>query len=583
MIPMGVYYQDKYSQGVIDMLLKNKLWFCFVFFISSFDVFSQNLMPRPTAEGYRGLRSGIIDIMSKDINVVAEAYCQSFSGSSYLYEIGTGYSSADWPYSAPEYMPFKCASGPMPSHSLWHPCCVVVWNIGARVSEENTSENCPKTVGNPIDIGLAEKIQTEEDYNSSSSSPLRLSRYYSSGSQISPSSGSFGFGWKHTYDRRIIMGSVESKSDPVTSYWQGSSRGYVPVSQYPLDENLILSDYDYAYVVRPNGKSLYHYRAADTWQTDHGVLSTLSLLPDNTGWLFITKDNSREIYDRVGRLRSIENIHDQIQTLHYELSVDMGGDDNPQTLDRVEDENGNFLIFEYNSDGYIQQITGSNGDIYEYTYRLQRSYMSLEQVTYPNSTSRSYHYITKGTAKSYTPLLSGITDERGVRYVSWEYDRDGKAISSEHAEGTGRFSVSYSIPSYFWSNSGTVGSVIVTNPLAKETTYHFTSWRGTAQLTQVEGHPSANCAGANQAYTYDTNGFMASKTDWKGNVTTYIHNNRGQELSRTEASGTPEVRTIVTEWHVTFNLPTKIIEPERETLFSYDSDGRLTSKEINPR
>jgi YD repeat-containing protein len=568
------------------MFLKNKLWFVFVLFVLFFDVFSQDMMPRPTVDGYRGYRAGILNIISKDINVVAEAVCNSFPSDTYLYEFISSGSSPDWPYSFPESVNFSCAvppNNPEDEPSLWHPCCVVEWNSGAVASTDNTSQHCPQTAGNPIDIGLAEKIQTEEDYNPSSASPLRLSRYYRSGTQISSSSGSFGFGWKHTYDRRIIMGSVENKSEPATSFWQVSSRGYVPVSQYPLDETLILSDYDYAYVMRPNGKSLYHYRAADTWQTDHGVSSTLSLLPDNTGWLFVTKDNSREIYDKVGRLISIENIQDQIQTLHYELSIDMGGDDNPQTLDRVEDENGNFLIFEYNSEGYIQQIISSNGDTYGYTYSSQLSYMSFEQVTYPNDTSRSYDYITKRTSKSFTPLLSGITDELGVRYASWEYDRDGKAISSEHADGTDRFSVSYSMPSYFWSRSGNVGSVTVTNLLAKETTYHYISWRGAAQLTRVEGHPSANCAGANKNYTYDTNGFMESKTDWKGNTTTYIHNDRGQELSRTEASGTPQARTIKTEWHADFNLPTKIIEPSRETVMAYDANGRLLSRNITER
>jgi YD repeat-containing protein len=102
-------------------------------------------------------------------------------------------------------------------------------------------------------------------------------------------------------------------------------------------------------------------------------------------------------------------------------------------------------------------------------------------------------------------------------------------------------------------------------------------------MTQVEGLPSQNCASANQAYTYDANGFMASKTDWKGSVTTYTHNDRGLETSRTEASGTPQARTITTEWHVTLNLRTKITEPERETVFAYDTQGRLTSTEVTPR
>jgi YD repeat-containing protein len=55
------------------------------------------------------------------------------------------------------------------------------------------------------------------------------------------------------------------------------------------------------------------------------------------------------------------------------------------------------------------------------------------------------------------------------------------------------------------------------------------------------------------------------------------------ETSRTEASGTAQVRNMTTEWHADFNLPTRIIEPEREIIMSYDSSGRLLSRRVQPR
>jgi uncharacterized protein RhaS with RHS repeats len=48
-------------------------------------------------------------------------------------------------------------------------------------------------------------------------------------------------------------------------------------------------------------------------------------------------------------------------------------------------------------------------------------------------------------------------------------------------------------------------------------------------------------AGA-KAFTYDVNGFLSSLTDFDGKVTTYVYNAKGQETSRTEASGTPLAR-----------------------------------------
>lgn len=118
-----------------------------------------------------------------------------------------------------------------------------------------------------------------------------------------------------------------------------------------------------------------------------------------------------------------------------------------------------------------------------------------------------------------------------------------------------------------------------TNVLGKQTTYHFADVYGARKVTQVEGHASANCLAANKNYSYDANGFLASKTDWKGNTTTYVRNTKGQELSRTEAFGTPDARTITTEWHATFNLRTKVTAPDRETIYTYDANGNLLSQQ----
>ncbi|MFC5474685.1 RHS repeat protein, partial [Paraherbaspirillum soli] len=50
------------------------------------------------------------------------------------------------------------------------------------------------------------------------------------------------------------------------------------------------------------------------------------------------------------------------------------------------------------------------------------------------------------------------------------------------------------------------------------------------------------------------------------------------ETSRVEASGTPQARTISTQWHSTFSLPVRIAEPKRVTTYAYDASGNLLSK-----
>jgi YD repeat-containing protein len=63
-------------------------------------------------------------------------------------------------------------------------------------------------------------------------------------------------------------------------------------------------------------------------------------------------------------------------------------------------------------------------------------------------------------------------------------------------------------------------------------------------------------------------------------VTTFVHNALGEETSRTEASGTALARTITTTWSTTFHLPTKIVEPNRTTTFTYDANGNLLTKSV---
>ncbi len=71
------------------------------------------------------------------------------------------------------------------------------------------------------------------------------------------------------------------------------------------------------------------------------------------------------------------------------------------------------------------------------------------------------------------------------------------------------------------------------NPLSKDTSYHFTTLHGVEKVTQVEEHATASCAGANQNYTYDANGYLASKTDWQGRIGISTHKiNKSSDTQR---------------------------------------------------
>lgn len=390
----------------------------------------------------------------------------------------------------------------------------------ASTNNNGQSGDCPNNLtSNPVNIATGNKFFSRQDFIGQGVHPLALTFSYNSNSNYEI--------WTVSYTQKIIPAINEVAAK------------------------------------RPDGRILI-------FDINNGVASGQSQSPESLILLddeykLTLVDGTVEDYDIYGQLLSITYPNGIVHTVTRSLYNDF-------VYIRRQNESRSIRLTV--TDGKVMQATFFNNHKiqYEYDTSINGTIDRLTKVTYPDNLTRIYHY----ENPVFPTHITGITDENGNRISSVQYDTLGRAISSEVGElnsGIERSQIEYHED----------GSRTVTNALGKKNTYHFTQFNGEYKMTQVEGHASDNCASANQAYTYDANGFMASKTDWKGNVTTYIHNDRGLETSRTEASGTPEARTITTEWHTAFNLRTKITEPERETVLSYDENGRLTSQEVNPR
>ena len=74
--------------------------------------------------------------------------------------------------------------------------------------------------------------------------------------------------------------------------------------------------------------------------------------------------------------------------------------------------------------------------------------------------------------------------------------------------------------------------------------------------------------------------FLLSKTDWNSNVITCVFDFFGLKLSRFDVVCMPRKRTMATEWHTQFRLPTKITEPNKITEYTYDAQGRQLSRGV---
>jgi YD repeat-containing protein len=387
------------------------------------------------------------------------------------------------------------------------------------------------SVGNPINMAIANKYQVEIDYQNPVNPLLRIQRTYNS---QSTHSGYVGTSW----------------------FWNfGSKLAFQPGANPPKLR-----------AQRPDGRVFSFTRLGGNWVPDSATRDRV------TGWgpsgfqYHPWGSDTVESYDVNGRLMGVRDGKGNGYTLTYQPFSRPYPKVPRYEIAKITDFFGRSLTLTYFRSGRIETITDPEGGVYRYNYSSARPSV----VTDPFGNRRVYRYNEQEfTGGADLPnALTGLEDQRGIRYASWYYDAEGRVVGSERGNGQERTTIKYRED----------GSTTVTNALGKETTYHYELIRGQRKISHVEGHPSSHCAAADRSYTYTPEGWLASKTDWNGNITTYAYDGRGRQISRTEAAGTPVARLIETQWHPTLNVKTRIIEPHRTTTREYDDNGRLISK-----
>ncbi len=373
----------------------------------------------------------------------------------------------------------------------------------------------------------------EIDYAGLGQAGVRLERFYNSlGGEPA---AQFGKNWRHNYARSILTFSTNT--------------GLVSV-------------------VRPDGKSFIFKFNNGAWIGDADVTATLTELKDatgtRTGWRYTTPEDETESYGATGKLLFIANRQSLTQTLTYDAN---------DRLTTVTNPFGRKLAYTYDTNNRISTLTDPAGGVYTYAYDINNN---LNSVTYPDGKVRTYLY----ENTSYPNALTGITDENGQRFASYWYDAQGRAVKEEHAPSLNQGIDQYQL-TFNTDSSGNPTNTVVTDPLGTARTYNYQVILGVAKSTGTNQPGGAGCGPASSAVTYDANGNIASRTDFNGVTTTYTYDlTRNLELSRTEAAGTPQARTITTAWHPAYRLPVRVAEPGRATDYSYDAQGNLLAKTV---
>jgi YD repeat-containing protein len=276
---------------------------------------------------------------------------------------------------------------------------------------------------------------------------------------------------------------------------------------------------------------------------------------------------------------------------------------NPVTplLTQIVDDQGRSVQLVYEpvaspAGARLNHIVAPDGNSYQFGYDANGN---LAQILWPDGKVRTYLY----ERPDFTWAITGIIDENNSRYATYSYDEKGVPISTEHANGAGRHTISYAASpglSVVESQDGLVltrlhswtlpQDVRVTGPNGNEQSLAgilFAAAPALAGLTQAAGSGSAQ---ASSAITYDAAGNRTSFVDVTGMRTCYAYDASNRETIRVEGltnvdtgdcvsytSGTIAMPALArmtrTDWYQGWRLPLKVTQPRRQTIYSYNDQG----------
>lgn len=389
-------------------------------------------------------------------------------------------------------------------------------------------------VGNPCFVGTGTKKLKEIDFIGTGFSALSLTRTYRS-SYLAPPNDGFGVLWMHEWQRRVDL----------SHYHNATAMGLN--------------------VLRADGATTAFSLAGGVWTALDGSQDVISILADGggvtQGFTLLDRRNDRvDEYDKNGRLIKVRERNGWIISLIYSDSgtpATIAPADN--LLIEIRNNFGKTIKFTYTARNQISSAILPDGLVIDYAYN---SGGLLDTVTYSSTVQRKYHY----ENNQFRWALTGITDEKGVRFATYGYDSLGRVTSTEHAGGVDKFQLS------FQGN----GQTSVTT--ADGTSRTFTSeLQGNVLRASGASAPCPACGDIAKAVTYDAAGNVASRKDFADKETRYSYDALGRETQRIEGYGTADTKTTTTEWHPTWNFPIKAAAPGRIDTFEYDANGRVTS------
>lgn len=457
-----------------------------------------------------------------------------------------------------------------------------------------TQETCASKSDHPIDFFFGRKYRIEPVFRQYSNNIIPLNWYYNNHGNFEKSG--------NTYVPPLVLRddiSVVSSAEPLLKYEAMYNSAYRSQAE-SLSGGKFLeqtnSNWRHSYQERIEKieENLIYFKAdgVDVVFTELGVSQAYpeyrltKLMADDSGHISYQLEDSRsktqKLFNHKGQLTRIKNSGRKDLFLSYQ-------DD---SLYEVRDVFNRWIRFSYierpvNTENsiisasnfrFVSSVSSSWGESVDFDWShsyvgdIQNHYLISRIIS--ENFAREFHYGNAQLPASITEIYDvDLPENHANLYAHFSYDNQGRVIVSELAGGQERIQVNY-------VNETTRS---ITNALGKTTTWQMAQFNndGVNRVGSIVGEPAVNCERSDVIYQYDFAGNINRKSR-NGQVTEYQYDSRSREISRTEAAGTPDARTITTEYHPTLNLPVRITEPGRVEVMTYDESGRLLSKNIQP-
>jgi YD repeat-containing protein len=226
-------------------------------------------------------------------------------------------------------------------------------------------------------------------------------------------------GWSHSYSRQLAM--APANLGPV------ATTGTV-------------------WVYRPDGIVLTFRLVSGGYVGDADIADRLTRQVDasgnTSGWTYyVASTDDTEIYDAYGRITSLQRRGGAALAFTYsDASTPTSVAPYPGLLIRVTDALGRQFSQTYNSLAQLNAVVDAAGNSYAMAYD---SIGNLQSIAYPVLNSHGQPSVRTFLYENptYTSALTGIVDEEGVRFSTYTYDAEGRAIRTEHSGGVEAYSL----------------------------------------------------------------------------------------------------------------------------------------------